>query len=58
MIDFDLDGIQMDADGEYKYKIFVQSITDLNATSKQMQGELETVMRVMLNCPKVKRDPN
>ena len=48
----------MDADGEYKYKIFVQSITDLNATSKQMQGELETVMRVMLNCPKVKRDPN
>lgn len=23
LIDFDLDGIQMDADGEYKYKLFI-----------------------------------
>lgn len=28
LVDFDLDGVQMDADGEYKYKLFIQTTTD------------------------------
>eukprot|EP00347_Sterkiella_histriomuscorum_P007438 403348921 len=59
LVDFDLDGIQMDADGEYKYKLFLQTNSDgiNNHPNKgTSQLDLHKCMRHLLNCNNIHKN--
>ena len=58
-MDFDLDGIQMDADGEYKYKLFLQTNSD-GINNHPNKGtsliDLHKCMRHLLNCNNIHKN--